>query len=134
MPRVLPQWDLSLVLILLTRAPFDPRQLAAPKFLAWKVFFHSLLASGARKGKLHATTARSIQHDNAMFPHLGFISKTQLRTKGAHSLQKLVVPALLPCLGHDMSEHCSLCPVWALKVYLDKTKDKLKDKELLFIS
>ena len=48
-PRVLPQWDLSLVLIALTKAPFKPLQLAAPKFLAWKAFFPTLLASGVRE-------------------------------------------------------------------------------------
>ena len=45
-PKVLPQWDLSLVLMALTRAPFEPLQLAAPKFLAWKTFFLTLLPSG----------------------------------------------------------------------------------------
>ena len=55
--RVLPQWDLSLVLMALTRAPLEPLQLAAPKFLAWKAFFLTLLASGARRGELHVITA-----------------------------------------------------------------------------
>ena len=79
-PRVLPQWNLSLVLMALTRTPFEPLHMVAPKFLAWKVFFLTLLASGARKGELHATMARSIQHDNkwksvSMSPHPGFISQ-----------------------------------------------------------
>ena len=101
MPRVLPQWALSLVLITFTRAPFEPLQLTAPKFLAWKVFFLTLLASGARKGKVHAIKARGVQHDDKwtstiMFPHPGFISKTQLHTKGALSVKKLVIPASSP--------------------------------------
>ena len=33
-----------------------------------------------------------------------------------------------------MSEDCSLCLVRALKIYLAKTEDKRKNKELLFIS
>ena len=33
-----------------------------------------------------------------------------------------------------MSEDRSLCPVRALKIYLAKTEDKRRDKELLFIS
>ena len=82
--------------------------------------------------------ARSIQYDNkwksiSMSPHPGFISKTQLHTKGAHSLQKLLFPALLPFLGLDMSEDCSLCPVRVLKVSFAKMEDKRKQKELLFI-
>ena len=54
--------------------------------------------------------------------------------QGACSLQKLVIPALLLHLGPDMSEDHSVCTVWVLKVYLAKTEDKRKDKELLFIS
>ena len=118
--------------------PLEPLQLAAPKFLAWKMLFLTLLASGAKRGALYAITARSIQHDNkwksiTMSPKPGFISKTQLHTKGARSLQKLVIQTLLPCLGPGMSEDHSLRPEWAFKVYLAKTKDKHKDKELPFI-
>ena len=34
---------------------------------------------------------------------------------------KLIIPAIFPCLGLDMSKDCSLCLVRALKVYLGKT-------------
>ena len=44
-PRVLLQWDLPLVLMALTRAPFKPLRLAASKFLARKVFFLTLFRS-----------------------------------------------------------------------------------------
>ena len=56
--------DLSLVLMAHTRAPLEPLQLVAPKFLARKVSFLTLLASGARRGKLQAIMARSIKHDD----------------------------------------------------------------------
>ena len=123
----------------LTRAPLQPLQLAAPKFLAWKAFFLTLLASGARRGELHVITAKSVQHDDkwksvSLFPHPGFISKTKIRAKGARSLQKLIIPALLPRLGPDMSENCSPYLVQALQIYLAKTEDKRMNKELLFIS
>ena len=51
-PRVLPKWDLSQVLMALTRVLFEPLRLVAPKFLFWKMFFLTLYASGARRGKL----------------------------------------------------------------------------------
>ena len=77
--RFLLQWDLSLVLMALTRAHFELLQLAAPTVLAWKVFFLVLLASGA--------TAKGVQHDKwksvSLFPHPSFISKTQLSAEGA---------------------------------------------------
>ena len=137
--RVLPQWDLALVLMTLTRAPFQPLQLAASKFLAWKTFFLTLLTSGARRSKLHTITAKGVQHNEkwksvSLFPHPGFISKTQLCTKGAQSLLKLHIPALLPRLGPDMTEDHSLFPVRALKIYLARTDDKPKNRELLLVS
>ena len=61
-PRVFTPLDLSLVLMVLTRAPFEALQLAAPKFLAWKVFFLILLTLGARRSEPNAIKARSIQH------------------------------------------------------------------------
>ena len=64
MPMVLPQWDLSLVFMALTRAPFELLQLAAPEFLALKMFFLTLPTSGARRGELHTITARNVQHDD----------------------------------------------------------------------
>ena len=90
-PRALPQWGLSMVLMALTGALFEPLQLAAPKFLSWKVFFLTFLASGARRGELHAIMARGVQHYDkwisiTVFPYPGFISKRQLCIKGAHSL------------------------------------------------
>ena len=86
-PRVLPQWDLSLVLMALTRAPLELLQLAAPKFLAWKVFFLAHLALGARRGELHAITARSEQHDDkwksiCLFPHPGSSLRLNFALKG----------------------------------------------------
>ena len=71
---------------------------------------------------------------SSFFSYPFFISKTQLCTEGAPSLQKLVFPDILPRLGLDMSEDHSLCPVQALKVCLARTGDKCKNKELLFIS
>ena len=116
----------------LTSAPFEPLQLVASKFLAWKVFFLTLLPSGARRGKLHAITTMGVQHDNnwksISFPNPGFI------LEGTRSPQKLVIPAFLPGLGSDMLLDHSLCLVQALKVYLVKSEDKCKNKELLFIS
>ena len=39
--------SVGLFLVALTRPDFMPLQLTAPKFLAWKVFFLTLLTSGA---------------------------------------------------------------------------------------
>ena len=41
---VLPPWDLSLVLLMLTKAPFEPMHLSDIKFFTWKTVFLVALA------------------------------------------------------------------------------------------
>ena len=49
-------------------------------------------------------------------------------------LQPIVIPALGPTLSGDLKEDKLLCPVRALRYYLDRTKAIRGDRELLFIS
>ena len=46
----------------------------------------------------------------------------------------VVIPALAPSLDNSLTEDKSLCPVRALRYYLDRTKDLRKGKDLVFIS
>ncbi len=136
---VLPKWDLSLVLMALTRPPFEPLASAEPKFLTWKTAFLTLLASGSRRGEVHALSREKISHDPRwrsiqLSPHGDFVSKTQLRSSGARAFQAISIPALGPSLSPDLKEDRSLCPVRALKIYLSKTESKAKDKKLLFVA
>ena len=48
--RGIPSWDLSLVLISLTKAPFEPLNAARLKILTFKTVFLMALASGKRRG------------------------------------------------------------------------------------
>ena len=57
-----------------------------------------------------------------------FISKNQLAREGPTSVALVVIPALAPSL-----EDRSLCPVRALRYYLDRTKDLRQGKELVFV-
>ena len=47
---------------------------------------------------------------------------------------KVVIPALAPTLDKSLKEDRSLCPVRALRYYLDKTQDLRPGKELVFVS
>ena len=60
-----------------------------------------------------------------------FIAKTSL-TSGL--MPPLTILALTNFLSEDMDEDVLLCPVRALRVYLDRTKDLRDGKKLLFIS
>ena len=46
----------------------------------------------------------------------------------------VIIPALAPSLDRSLKEDRSLCPVRALRYYLDKTKDLRSGKELVFVS
>ena len=46
----------------------------------------------------------------------------------------VVIPALAPSLDNSLKEDKSLCPVRALRYYLDRTKDLRRGKDLVFVS
>ena len=63
-----------------------------------------------------------------------FLAKNQLASDGPDSIKPVVIPALTTMLDSSLVEDKSLCPVRALKVYLNKTKSMRKGKALLFVS
>ena len=57
--RAVPKWDLSIVLLALTKPPrFEPLRKPSLKFLTFKTVFLITLASGRRRGEVHAWTFR----------------------------------------------------------------------------
>ena len=60
--------------------------------------------------------------------------KNQLASDGPDSIKLVVIPALTTMLDSSLVDDKSLCPVRALKVYLDKTKSMRTGKALLFVS
>ena len=70
----------------------------------------------------------------SFYPSPSFLSKNQLARDGPASVAPVVIPALAPTLDWSLSEDRSLCPVRALRYYLDKTKDLRQGKDLVFVS
>ena len=134
-----PAWNLSLVLHQLTKAPFEPIRKASLKHLTFKTVFLLALGSGKRRSEIHAWVHRKIQHQEdwsnvSLYPFPGFISKNQLAKEGPGCVAPVIIPALAPTLDKSLKENRTLCPVRALRYYLDKTKDLRADKELVFVS
>ena len=50
------------------------------------------------------------------------------------SLSPVTIPALTTIVDRQFREDRTLCPVWALRYYLDRTKDLRGSRSLLFIS
>ena len=63
-----------------------------------------------------------------------FLAKDQLASDCPDLLKPVVILALKPFLGSDLTEDMTSCPVRALRYYLDRTSALRKGKNLLFIS
>ena len=131
--RGVPSWNLSLVLHQLTKAPFEPLRKASLKHLTFKTVFLLALGSGKRRSEIHAWLAKNIRHQGDLYPSPSFLSKNQLARDGPASVAPVVIPALAPTLDKSLSGDRSLCPVRALRYYLDRTKDSCQGKELVFV-
>ena len=131
-----PVWDVSLVLQSLTGAPYEPLRMCEERFLAQKTLFLLALASAKRIGKLHALSYR-ISHTRdwgeVSFAFVtGFVAKTQDPSSLAPRFEGFTVPAL-PNARKNRNGRL-LCPVRAVKVYLDRTASHRPRCEWLFVT
>ena len=137
--RGIPSWNLSLVLHQLTKAPFEPLKESSLKHLTFKTVFLLALGSGKRRSEIHAWLHKNIRHQSdwskvSLYPSPSFLSKNQLAKEGPDSVAPVVIPALAPSLDRSLKGDRSLCPVRALRYYLDRTADLGQNKELVFVS
>ncbi|CAC5424140.1 TFIIB [Mytilus coruscus] len=84
--QLAPNWDLSLVLLVLTKTPFEPLEEAELKYLTLKTVFLMALASAARVSELHSFTIndkhfRKEQRGIRLLPNMQFLAKTQTLNK-----------------------------------------------------
>ena len=137
--RGIPSWNLSLVLHQLTKAPFEPLKEASLKHLTFKTVFLLALGSGKRRSEIHTWLHKNIRHQSdwsnvSLYPSPSFLSKNQLAKEGPDSVAPVVIPTLAPSLDRSLKGDRSLCPVRALRYYLDRISDLRQNKELLFVS
>ena len=123
----------------LTQAPFELLRKASLKHLTFKTVFLLALGSGKRRSEIHTCLYKNIKHQEnwtqvSLYPSPTFLSKNQLARDGPASVAPVVIPALAPTLEKSLSEDKSLCPVRALRYYLNRTKDLRKGKDLVFVS
>ena len=125
----------------LTKAPFEPMKDTDLKHLTLKTAFLLSLASGKCHSEIHAWVANKVYNLDqwekvALFPSSDFIAKNQLAREGSQSVSPVTtsIPALTTIVDRQFKENRTLCPVWALRYYLDRTKDLRGSRSLLFIS
>ena len=134
-----PEWDLALVLQVLTKPPFEPLKEIDLKHLTWKTVFLLTLASGQRRSEIHALVRRTLQRQAGwnsvtIYPDPAFIAKTQLAGRMGDVVQGVTIPALSQYTGPGMAQDLKLCPVRALKEYIRRTDPIRGDRKLLFLS
>ena len=137
--RGIPSWNFSLVLHQLTKAPFEPLKEASLKHFTFKTLFLLVQGSGKHRSEIHAWLHKNIRHQSdcskvSLYPSPSFLSKNQLAKEGPDSVAPVVIPALAPTLDKSLKVDRSLCPVRALRYYLDRTSDLRQNKELVFVS
>ena len=131
-----PAWDVSLVLQSLTGAPYEPLRTCEESFLAQKTLFLLALASAKRIGELHALLYRIFHTRNwgeVSFSFVtGFVAKTQDPSSLAPRFEGFSVPAL-PNARNNRNGRL-LCPVRAVRHYLDRTASHRPRCEWLFVT
>ena len=131
-----PAWDASLVLQSLTGTPYEPLRTCDERFLAQKTLFLLALASAKRIGELHALSYRVSHTRNwgeVSFSFVpGFVAKTQDPSSLAPRFEGFSVPAL-PNERNNRNGRL-LCPVRAVRRYLDRTAAHRPRCERLFVT
>ena len=130
-----PAWDVSLVLQSLTMAPYELLRTYEERFLAQKMLFLLALASAKRIGELHALSYRVSHARNwgeVSFSFVtGFVAKTQDPSSLAPRFEGFSVPALPNARNN---RNVRLCPVRAVRVYLDCTAPHRPRCERFFVT
>ena len=132
-----PKWDLAFVLTHMCKAPFEPLDKASLFYLSVKTVFLVTLATARRVSEVHEF---SIDSDHLRFSNLdgslilrtqvGFLAKYQLPSRAPDSI---IIPKLSNFCCKSDNLNRMLCPVRAVKIYLNKTKSLRKHRKRLFI-
>jgi integrase len=133
-----PKWDLVLVLNSLSRHPYEPIKTADFEHLSRKTAFLLLLASGCRRGELHALEVSTIirQTDGKVWwlkPNPRFMAKNFNPATGKGRFNGFKITKLSE-LANDVNTDDSLCPVRALHWYVHRSKAKRGQVGQLFIT
>ncbi len=133
-PPLMPSWDLYIVLVVLQRGPFEPLDSVELKYLSAKTALLTALTSIKRVGDLQAF---SVSEECLVFgpdyshvvlrPRPGYVPKvptTPFRDQVVN-LQALPSEEADPALA-------LLCPVRALRIYVDRTRS-FRSSEQLFV-
>ena len=124
-----PSWNLDVVLRYLSKAPFEPLRLSSTRDLTRKTLFLLALATAQRVGEIQALSSRtSWQGPDLMVCYLPeFIAKTDT---GVHCTPREFRIKSLTSIVGSADEELLLCPVRALRHYLQRTSSDARPRNL----
>ena len=130
-----PQWNLAFVLRVLQQAPFEPIDIVPLKFVTLKTVFLLAFAAARRRGELHALVEQGMEHTPhwqsvTIFTDPAFVAKTKVIA----GMPPLIIPALAGVRGPLSEEDTSLCPVRAVRAYVQKTAGIRAGRKRLFLA
>ena len=134
------EWDVHLVLNFFRSGRFKQWDLLSDRDLTLKTVFLLALATGKRRGELHALAkdvrwlsgaVRAVE----ISPVPEFLSKTHVKTNGLGALRPLTVSSLDGAVESEDNEERLLCPVRTLEAYLSRSDQyRSPEQKRLFIS
>ena len=132
-----PRWDLAFVLSHICKAPFEPLDKASLFHLSVKTVFLVTMAMARRVSEVHAFAIdpdhlRISNMDGSLIlrTQVGFLAKNQLPSRAPDFI---TIPKLSNFCRKSDHFHRMLCPVRAVKIYLNTTKSLRKHRKRLFI-
>ena len=106
--------------------------------LTFKTVFLVALASAKHRSELHAFSHRVPHPENwssiTLLPNSLFVAKTERACHPNTRLQEVMLKALAPFVGPNLSTDANNCVVHAVKIYLSRTKTFCHGRKWLFIS
>ena len=131
-----PAWDLNILLDHLREAPYEPLEQASFENLTIKACFLVALATAARISEIHALDVTRITFDQHRHghAHLGlawdFIAKNQ---QPGQPDRQFHIPPLSQIVGSEDDQELLLCPVRALRRYIQVAATRRGNRQRLFI-
>ena len=128
-----PAWDLSLVLRFLNTSTFEPLSVAPLRALTQKVLFLLALATAKRVGELQAlSSVVTFVHGDACLSYVPqFVAKSESLTR---SIPRSFLVKSLSDFAAGLDDDLLLCPVRALRIYLDRISSLSPLCHRLFVS
>ena len=128
-----PAWDLSRVLRFLNSSHFEPLSQASLRALSQKTLFLLALATAKRVGELQALSfvVTFVALDACLSYVPQFVAKSESLTR---SIPRSFLVKSLSDFAAGLDDDLLLCPVRALRIYLDRTRSLSPLRHRLFVS